>query len=100
MKKRIQKEVDFEKILAMENLPKFYANGFNNGLGIGDVVIAFHRNFQPEVVVNLSYTVAKTLAIKLNDLIVGLEKATGNIIMTTDQIDKSMSEEVKGKEEK
>ncbi len=77
--------------------PKFYANGFNNGLGIGDIVTVLMQNNKPVAVVNLSYTVAKTLAIKLNDLILRLEEDTGNVIMTTDQIEKSLSS--KGKVE-
>lgn len=70
---------------------RIYANGFINALGIGDVMILLQNSKKPIAVLNLSYTVAKTLAIKLGALISQLEDSTGNTIMTTDDIDRSMS---------
>jgi len=70
---------------------RIYANGFINALGIGDVMILLQNSKKPIAVLNLSYTVAKTLAVKLGALISQLEDSTGNTIMTTDDIDRSMS---------
>jgi hypothetical protein len=81
------------KALEAPETPKFYANGFANALGMGDIVITFSTNYSPSVVINLSYTVAKTLSEKLAELIQHLEKSTGNTIMTTQEIEKALSEE-------
>ena len=84
-----------KKALASPDVPKYYANGFANGLGIGDIVITFSNNFSPVAVLNLSYTMAKSLSIRLAELIKSLEESTGNTIMTTDEIQKALT---KGKE--
>ncbi len=82
---------------ALENpeIQRIYANGFVNALGVGDVVILLQNSKKPIAVLNLSYTVAKTLTIKLGALISQLEDSTGNTIMTTDEIEKSLSKGVK-----
>ena len=71
--------------------PQTYANGFAASLGVGDIVIAFQRNDQPAIVLNLSFTVAKTLSVKLGEMIGDLEKKTSQTIMTTDQIIQSLN---------
>ncbi len=71
-------------------IQKFYANGFVSALGIGDVTILLQNSKNPIAVLNLSYTVAKTLALKLGALISQLEDLTHNTIMTTDDIKKSL----------
>ena len=68
------------------NAPKIYANGFMLGMGTGDTTILFQCNGQPVVVLNVSYTIAKTLAIKLGKMINDLEDKSSNKIMTTDDI--------------
>lgn len=75
---------------------EIYFNGFANSLGLGDVLISLERNGKPVAILNTSYTVAKTLAIKLNDLIRTLENNTDTSIMTTDKIASSVLH--KGKE--
>lgn len=72
-------------------IQKIYANGFINATGMGDIVILLKNADTPLAVLNLSYTVAKTLAIKLGDVITRLEEATKNTIMTTDEITKAMA---------
>lgn len=54
-------------------------------------MIVLKNNNQPIALLNLSYTVAKTLYQNLAVTINNLEKKTGNTIMTTDQITKAMS---------
>lgn len=87
--KKLEKE--FDKALGDPEIQKIYANGFSNAMGIGDIVILLKNSGKPIAVLNLSYTVAKTLALKLGALISQLEDATGNTIMTTDDIKKSLS---------
>ena len=82
--------------------PKIYANGFAAALGIGDVVVSFQKNGQPEAVLNLSFTVAKTLSVKLGQMVSDLERDTGQIIMTTDEVIKAIQQgatTVTGKQE-
>ena len=65
---------------------KMYVNGFVNSLGSGDTAILLKQNDQPVALLNMSYTMAKTLAQKLTGLIEALEKGMKTQIMTTDDI--------------
>lgn len=60
-----------------------YFNGFSMAIGMGDVVIALQLNGRPTLLLNTSYTVAKTMAEGLATLIGELEHKTGTTIMTT-----------------
>ncbi len=71
-------------------LPHIYFNGFVNSLGSGDLMMILQRNGQPVAVLNTSYTLAKTLAEKVHDLIASLEADTGNTIMITDDINEAV----------
>lgn len=97
MKKGIDTAVtnELDKAIANPDVPKIYANGFVNAIGTGDVAILFKNGNSPAAVVNLSYTVAKSLAAKIGYLIAQLEEGTGNTIMISDEINKAMLE--KGK---
>jgi hypothetical protein len=72
------------------DVPRLYFSGFVCALGSGDVVIILERNGKPEAVLNTSFSVAKTLALRLADLVKNLEAKTGNTIMTTDDIQKGL----------
>lgn len=84
-------EKKLDEALKDPQVQRIYANGFINALGVGDVVIVLQNSKKPIAVLNLSYTVAKTLSLKLGALISQLEDSTHNTIMTTDDIEKSMS---------
>jgi len=66
------------------NVPKIYSNGFLNAAGQGDTLILLLQNGKPVAVLNLSYTVAKTLALKLGQLIKNTEASAGTTILTTE----------------
>ncbi len=68
------------------DLDATYFNGFSLATGIGDIIITLFRNGKPIRTLNTSYTVAKTLSLKLSQSIQKLEKETGNEIMTTDYV--------------
>lgn len=70
--------------------PVFYANGFTASMGVGDVVLVLDRNGEPSAVLNMSFTLAKTLALSLNQVIEALEQNTGTTIMTTHEIAEKM----------
>lgn len=55
-------------------------------------MIVLERNNRAVAILNASYTVAKTLAQQLSNLIIALEQKTGNTIMTVDEIGIKMGE--------
>ena len=72
-----------------------YAHGFTLGLTNADMNIVLHLFGRPIAVVNISYTLAKTLAIKLTELVAEWERKTGQTLVTTDKIDEVFGEERK-----
>lgn len=73
------------------DIPKIYFNSFANTVGPGDVLIVLENSGKPVATLNCSFTVAKTLAAKLNVTLQHLEAATKNKIMTTDEIQGGLS---------
>ena len=69
-----------------EEIPTIYFNGFVTSVGMGDVMVVLNQTNKPVAILNMSYTLAKTLAEKLGRGIAGLEQKSGNTIMTTDDI--------------
>ena|SRR5688572_26237371 len=75
-----------------ETLPVIYFNGFVNTIGSGDVLIILKRHEKPVAVLNVSYSVAKSMATKLGGIIASFEQKIGNVIMTTDEINQKIKE--------
>lgn len=82
------------------DIPHLYANGFINAMGNGDTVLILQQNGKPIATLNLSFTLTKTLAQKLEQIIGDLEKDTKNIIMTTDDISGALAKREKKKRKK
>jgi hypothetical protein len=80
-------------IIRSGDIPHLYANGFITALGNGDVVLLLQRNATPVAVINLSYTVAKTLAQKLGRIIESFEENADHTIMTTEVVDKALAKQ-------
>jgi len=81
-------------------VPHYYCNGFANSLTPTDVVIAAEQNGTPVFTLNISYTTAKSLSVKLGALIAALEAASERPILTNEEITKlipTMTEEVSKK---
>ena len=92
----VEKEVIEQQITeALENkeIPTIYFNGFVTSVGIGDVMVILNRANNPVAVLNMSYTLAKTLAEKLGGGIAAIEQKSGNTIMTTDDIQRIFMED-------
>jgi len=87
----MQENQEIEQLLSSD-CSSAYFNGFSLAIGVGDVLIALQHNGNPHIVLNTSYTVAKTLAKALTEAIEQLEEKTGNIIMTVDQIQNSLDD--------
>ena len=74
-------------------IPKIYANGFVTGIGNGDSFIMLQLNANPVAVLNLSFTVAKTLALKLGNLIKNVEDKANTVILTTENLSEILAKE-------
>lgn len=94
-KPRKMDTAELEKSIEVD-IPHLYFNGFSLTLGAGDVVMVLLRQGRQVGVLNMSYTMAKTLAEKMGHLVELLEKRTGQKIMTTDFI----AEKLENEEEK
>jgi hypothetical protein len=84
--------------MADPSLARLYANGFTLGLTNADVYIILQMFGRPTGVVNLSYTLAKTLSMKLEKLVKDWELKTGNELATTDTIDQAFGLKAQPKE--
>lgn len=83
----VQKHEDvFRDAVQDSELPHLYFNNFINAMGAGDITIVLQQSGHVVGVLNTSFTVAKTLAQKLQELIANLEEASGNRIMTIEEI--------------
>ncbi len=80
------------KALGASEVPKLYVNGFIIFLGQADVGLILQTNAQETAVVNMSFTLAKTLVEKLGDTMRDFEEKTGTIIMTTDTVREKTTE--------
>jgi len=76
---------NIKEAIEAENIPHYYTNGFISTLGSGDALLILKQNGNTVATVNLSYTVAKTLAEKLGELLLSFEKKANREIMTIDQ---------------
>jgi len=76
-----------------DNIQTLYFNGFTMGVSAADVVIALQVNGKPSVVLNASFTTAKTLGEGLISAISALEKRTQTTIMTTHNVDAAMNQD-------
>lgn len=72
-------------------VPQYYCNGFGIGLGTADVTLLLHHNNRPIAHVSLSFTVAKTIGIKLMEAITRLEQQSGHEIMTIEDTSKFLN---------
>jgi hypothetical protein len=68
-----------------------YINGFSAGLSTGDIYVVLQRNGAEIGVLNMSYTVAKSLGDALNQLILSLEKRSERKIMTSNESAEALS---------
>lgn len=68
----------------------FYVNGFSVGHTNADSLVRFQLNGKPEVDIQMSFTLAKTLVGLLGKLISNLEQQVNMDIKTTKDIDAAM----------
>lgn len=73
---------------------RLYANGFTLGLSNADAYIVLQQFGRPTAFVNMSYTLAKTLSLKLGRMVAEWETRTGQQLVTTDRIDAAFAKDV------
>ncbi len=88
--KSAEAEELLKKAILSDDVPKFYANGFAAFRGNADMGIIFQHNSKPNLIINMSFTLAKTLSRKINQMISDFEKKTGIDILTTSDVDQKM----------
>lgn len=74
--------------LESDSIPKIYCNGFTNAVGNSDVMLVLQQNGKPAGVVNISFTIAKTLSQSLKEIIDSIEEKSNQTIMTTHEVEK------------
>ena len=75
--------------MADPSTARLYANGFTLGLTNADAYIVLQQFGRPIAVVNMSYTLLKTLSEKLQTMVADWEAKTGETLQTTDSIDQA-----------
>ncbi|WP_420265310.1 hypothetical protein [Candidatus Magnetominusculus dajiuhuensis] len=76
----------FKKASESKDIPKIYFNGATLFLNPGDSSMLLSVNESPVAVINMSFTVAKSVAALLGSMIADVEEKTGNKIMLTEDI--------------
>lgn len=93
---QIEKNAQLNQLinLALESdtVPKIYCNGFTNAVGNSDIMIVMQQNGKPSAMVNVSFSVAKTLSQSLKEIIDTLEKKSKQKIMTTHEVEKFLKQ--------
>ncbi len=92
-KKNANIQTLMDKAMKDENTPKLYGNNFFIALGTGDVSLLLRNSNKDIAIINLSYTTAKSLSLKLQDIISFLENKSKTKIMTSTEIENMMKKE-------
>ena len=81
---------DIKKALKSSDIDNIYFNEFALGISKSDMFILIRRNGKEEAILNVSHITAKSLALALNEAIDDFEKKTGQKIMNSEDIEKSL----------
>lgn len=96
-KKTVRRERTVEERItdALDNVetPEVHFNGFVNTMAVGgDFLIVLESNGKPAATLNASYSVIKTFANSLTQLIKNLEEKSGKQIMTVAEVQKYLED--------
>jgi len=76
-----------------DEIPRFYINGFLNGMGAGDAYLVLQTNGKTTGVVNMPLSTLKTLARSLTIMTQGVEEQLGQEILTIQQFQEKFTKE-------
>lgn len=85
-----------QKAVENPDVPKLYANGAVFGLSNADAYVVFERNGIPVAMINLSYTLAKTLQRSIGAAMADFESKVERKILTTHEIARALQDEGDG----
>jgi hypothetical protein len=84
---------DTDDDLSLPDHKQIYANGFYTAISPVDVVVGLTRNGQNTAVLNLSFSLAKTLAFNLLEIVEDFEEKLGIHFPTLDKIFEHFNEQ-------
>jgi hypothetical protein len=67
-------------------IPKVYVNSFSTGVGCSDIILLLQFGPNKIIMASMSFPTAKTLSIKLRELVDLIETQTGQTVLTIDEI--------------
>lgn len=79
-------KLDFNAIIANENLPKYFANGFSVAHSLTDATIISQIGVTPTALIFMSFPALKDLHKSLGGIIANIEKGLGQEINDTKTI--------------
>ena len=96
-----RKSVDDVVIEALDSeaIPKLYANGFISFASNADIGVVLQLHGRPVALLNMSYTLAKTLSRRLAGIIEEIESDTERNFLTTDDVAEAASKKAAGKKD-
>jgi hypothetical protein len=71
-------------------VPQIYFNAFVNGISSCDVISILERNGKPVAILNMSYTLAKTISVSLGQIISQFEAGVERPMLTTQDVDTAL----------
>ena len=77
----------FRAVLNEPSVPKIYVNAFLSGYNNTDFIVMLECNGKSEAILNLSYSLAKSLAQNILNSVAEIEKQTGRDILTIDAME-------------
>ena len=77
----------FDKAMNDPDVPQFYVNNLQSGYNNTDFLLLLESNGKPSAIVNLSYTLAKTLVETIGGNIAELEAKLGHPIHSMGEMD-------------
>ena len=78
----------FETVMKDPNVPKIYVNNLQSGYNNTDFILLLESNSRPSAILNLSYTLAKTLVQTIGSNIAELEAQLGHSIHSMEEMDR------------
>ena len=78
----------FDAVLDDPNVPQIYVNSLQSGFNNTDFILLLESNGRPSAILNLSYTLAKTLVQTIGSNIAELEAQLGHSIHSMEEMDR------------
>ena len=80
------------RAIESEEVPTIYFNAFVSATAPADVTVVLEQNGRPVAALNMSYTIAKTLAESLAGGVREFERRTDTVVLTTHSVADKLGE--------